>query len=100
MSTTEKFVGDGFTDYRIVDAHGPRGSIRLDCDGTIQMTPATEHIGTGDDEFISSIGTLWLAPEDGEVYREVVQHLQKFSDKVLTPAEAVQEPLHLAGVAG
>jgi hypothetical protein len=96
-STFKKFEGDGFILYEIADPYGPRGTVRIDCDGGLQLTPHSE-MGC-------SAGTMWLTPED-EAYAEVMAHLQKVAAtgkplrEVLPEAVKAQGPLQLEMVAG
>lgn len=82
----EKFDGEGFTDYNLIDPWGPRGRIRIDHgDGSMQFTPYVESgtlfVGPDEEEEVTysrGIGTLWICPDDGPVYAEIMETSYKY----------------------
>lgn len=63
MSTFKQHDGEGYTDFVLYDHGIKRGWFRLDrTDGSFQFTPG-------------SLGTIWVAPEDGEPYKAIREHL-------------------------
>lgn len=73
----EKVVGEGHVDYAFTDHSTYRGMVRLD-------------LLHGDVFFIpGEVGLGWICVDDGDAYREIAEHMQKFSRGV--PAQESQE---------